>query len=229
MPQCPINQKCPSPNDRVRRPVAPTRRDRATGLCNLQASHATRPHPVTFSPSRPPAGQSTPQQALCEPKARLRIGSSRKGVTCFDVCTTRPDVRGAGRRHGRLHRSARARHCRAAPRSDSAVCVPAVAVTGQQAPGTAAGTVYGRVDATLPEINAAGQVSFFSLLPGPTVDASNDRALFAGSPGTVAKVTREGTAPRAFRRTSSTASSDATAPPPQRRRDRGVRCQLGGA
>lgn len=70
--------------------------------------------------------------------------------------------------------------------------VETVALSGQPAPGTEAGTTYGVMDLAATEINSAGQVSFFSRLAGRSVNNSNSRALFAGSPSTVSKVARDG-------------------------------------
>ena len=66
---------------------------------------------------------------------------------------------------------------------------------GTQAPGTAAGVNFsnalGEVDAK-PVINAAGKVLFQYGLTGPGVTTANDIGLWAGTPGNLAKVVREG-------------------------------------
>jgi hypothetical protein len=64
-----------------------------------------------------------------------------------------------------------------------------VARTGQPAPG-AAGVSYGELGA--PAINPAGQVAYFASLVGPTANAANNSAVFAGAPNAPALLARAG-------------------------------------
>jgi hypothetical protein len=66
-----------------------------------------------------------------------------------------------------------------------------VAREGSPAPGTPAGVNFGTID-PIAVINAPGQVAFTGTLTGMGVVPANDRGLWAGLPGEVSLVAREG-------------------------------------
>jgi hypothetical protein len=66
-----------------------------------------------------------------------------------------------------------------------------VAREGIQAPGTAAGTIFGLSD-TLLAFNDLGQVAFTSPISGGGSSAANNRGLWAGAPGELQLIAREG-------------------------------------
>jgi hypothetical protein len=66
-----------------------------------------------------------------------------------------------------------------------------VAREGMQAPGTAAGTIFGLSD-TLLAFNDLGQVAFTSPISGGGSSAANNRGLWAGAPGELQLIAREG-------------------------------------
>jgi hypothetical protein len=64
---------------------------------------------------------------------------------------------------------------------------------GTQAPGTPAGVNFNQLEAVPAAINDAGQVAFTAtLVIGGSVTTSNDRGLWAGEPGNLSLVAREG-------------------------------------
>jgi hypothetical protein len=63
---------------------------------------------------------------------------------------------------------------------------------GEAAPGTGAGVNFSVLDGVPPAINALGQVAFTATLSGTGVSGANDRGLWAGTPGNVSLVAREG-------------------------------------
>jgi hypothetical protein len=65
--------------------------------------------------------------------------------------------------------------------------VQTAALQGAPAPG---GGTYATF--TPPQLNTPGQIAFLAALAGAGVDATNDLGLYAGSPGTLAKVVRKG-------------------------------------
>jgi hypothetical protein len=67
-----------------------------------------------------------------------------------------------------------------------------VAREGDPAPGTPAGVTFGDLGTSLTALNGSGQVAFRALLAGPGVDTSNDRGIFAGPPGALQLIAREG-------------------------------------
>jgi hypothetical protein len=75
--------------------------------------------------------------------------------------------------------------------------VEIVAREGDHAPGTGAGVNFSLIEPTAgfvapPAINAAGQVAFTATLTGAGVSGTNDRGLWAGAPGNVSLIAREG-------------------------------------
>ena len=68
-----------------------------------------------------------------------------------------------------------------------------VAREGTQAPGTESGVVFAEGTAFQPSINGAGQVAFFGILSGPSVDSGNQLGVWAeDSAGVLTLVVREG-------------------------------------
>lgn len=64
-----------------------------------------------------------------------------------------------------------------------------IAREGAAAPDTTLAT-YGNFG--IPSINDAGEIAFTNTLTGPGADSNNQRAIFAGAPGAIALVAREG-------------------------------------
>lgn len=64
-----------------------------------------------------------------------------------------------------------------------------VAVQGTAAPG---GGTFSFLDGLPPVLNDAGQVAFITNLTGAGVNSTNDTTLFAGAPGELLKIVREG-------------------------------------
>ena len=69
----------------------------------------------------------------------------------------------------------------------------AVAISGDQAAGLPGGIVYAGTSRT-PSIASGGQVAFLSRVDGDGIDESNDRAIWAGTPGALSLVARLGDA-----------------------------------
>jgi hypothetical protein len=67
-----------------------------------------------------------------------------------------------------------------------------VARKNEPAPGTGAGVNFNALEAVPPAINSLGQVAFTATLTGTGVVGTNDRGLWAGTPGSVSLVAREG-------------------------------------
>ena len=65
-----------------------------------------------------------------------------------------------------------------------------VALTGEQAPGTASGVDFSSF--SNPVLDDAGQVAFRSFLTGSDVDSSNDEGIWRGGPGSLSLVARAG-------------------------------------
>ena len=83
------------------------------------------------------------------------------------------------------------------PQSDIAISMFLTAREGNPAPGLPAGTVYTRVGADnymipLPVFGEGGQVAFVSGLSGGGTTTANGKALFAGGPGGLVPVVRQG-------------------------------------
>jgi hypothetical protein len=66
--------------------------------------------------------------------------------------------------------------------------IQTVALAGDSAPGGAFFSDFNIHDV----INGPGQLAFLANLSGPGVDATNDMGLYAGMPGSLAKIVREG-------------------------------------
>lgn len=66
-----------------------------------------------------------------------------------------------------------------------------VAVSGTQAPGTAAGVTF-RNAFSVPIVDSTGRVCFRNQLAGPGVTSANDVGIWVGEPGRLALVAREG-------------------------------------
>ncbi len=65
-----------------------------------------------------------------------------------------------------------------------------VALTGDQAPGTAPGVVFSNFNNVDPVINNAGQTAFYGILAGPGVSTDNDRGIWSEGAGTLTLVAR---------------------------------------
>jgi hypothetical protein len=78
------------------------------------------------------------------------------------------------------------------PRAAAQPAYNTVALSGQQAPGVAAGGGYSSFSS--PILNSAGQTAFFGSLTGTGITASNNYGIWAGSTGSLALVARFGSA-----------------------------------
>jgi hypothetical protein len=67
--------------------------------------------------------------------------------------------------------------------------IQTVALAGDSAPG---GAVFGDFNIVAEAINGPGQLAFLASLSGPGVDTTNDMGLYAGMPGHLSKIVREG-------------------------------------
>src|SRR5688572_5039094 len=74
--------------------------------------------------------------------------------------------------------------------AEAQVKVSTIAFSGQPAAELGGGVTYSRVG--IPNINGLGQVAFTAVLQGTGIDKSNDEGVWAGAPGSLQLVAREG-------------------------------------